>query len=174
MKWLLVTLGVLLVAVGAAYVMGSRLPVEHLATVRAQFHVPPDSVYAAVNDVAAYPSWRTDVKRVEMLPPHDGHVAWRESSRTGALEYEFTLAVPPFQLVSTLTTPDAGFTGRWMFHFLPDTAGTTVLVSEEGSVRNPFFRFLMHYVFGEHASLERFLGMLGHRFGETVQPTRVD
>ena len=173
-KWLLIALGALAVAGGIAYWMGSRLPLDHVATVRAHFGVPPDSMYAAVSNVAAYPSWRPDVKRVEVMPPRNGRAVWRETSRSGTLEYEFTIALPPFRLVSTLVTPDAGFSGRWMYHFNPDSTGTTVMLTEEGAVQNPFFRFLMHYAFGERSSMENFLALLGKRFGETVTVQRVD
>jgi len=173
-KWLLIALGVLAVLIGVTYWMGSRLPLDHVATVRAHFGVPADSVYAAVSDVAAYPSWRPDVKKVELMPQRNGRTVWRETTGSGTLEYEFTIALPPYRIVSTLVTPNAGFSGRWMFHLLPDSTGTTVLVAEEGAVPNPFFRFLMHYVFGERASIERFLTLLGRRFGQTVTVERVD
>ena len=176
-KRLLITLGALVVAlalcVGVARLMGSRLPPDHVATVRAHFRAPPDSLYAAVSDVAAYPKWRADVKRVELLPAHHGHTAWRETTGSGALDYEFTLAIPTNRLVSTLVSTGAGFTGRWMYHFLPDTVGTTVILTEEGLVQEPLFRFAMHYVIGEHSSQEQFLGMLARRFGETVRTERL-
>ncbi|HUK62860.1 MAG TPA: SRPBCC family protein [Dongiaceae bacterium] len=173
-KWLFLALGALAVIAGAAYWMGSRLPLDHVATVRAHFGVPPDSVYAAVSNVAAYPSWRPDVKKVDVMPLRNGRVVWRETTRSGTLEYEFTIALPPFRLVSTLVTPDAGFSGRWMYHFNPDTTGTTVMLIEEGAVPNPFFRFMMHYVFGERANMESFLTLLGKRFNQQVTVERVD
>ncbi|HUO52756.1 MAG TPA: SRPBCC family protein [Gemmatimonadaceae bacterium] len=173
-KWLFIALGALVALVGAAYWMGSRLPPDHVATVRAHFRVPPDSVYAAVFDVAAYPSWRSGVSHVEVLPERNGRRVWRESAGTSTLEYEFTVALPPMRLVSTLVTPDAGFAGRWMFHFIPEGTGTNVMLAEEGHVGNPLFRFVMHYVSGERASVERYLGQLGKRFGDTVKVERVD
>jgi uncharacterized protein YndB with AHSA1/START domain len=172
-KWLLVALVALVLLVVMAYVMGSRLPVDHVATVRAHYRAQPESVYAAVRDVEGYPKWRTDVKKVEVLPPQGGRPRWRETSGHGTLEYEFTLDLPPNRLVSTLETRDAGFSGRWMFHFLRDTSGTDVMITEEGAVPNPLFRFMMQYIFGPYSTLETYLRMLGNRFGETIQPVRV-
>lgn len=172
-KWLLIALGALIVLAGVAYWMGSRLPQDHVVAVRAHFRAQPESVYAAVHDVSDYPKWRTDVRSVELLPPRDGRMRWKETTRHGTLEYEFTLDLAPSRLVSTLTTQDAGFSGRWLFHFLRDTTGTTVLVSEEGAVPNPFFRFMMQYVFGVRTTLDNYLRMLGNRFGETIEPIPV-
>ena len=77
------------------------------------------------------------------------HVVWRERERMGALEYEFTVAVRPTRLVSTMTTPDAGFTGRWIYQILPDANGTVLTITEEGAVENPLFRFLSRFVLRE-------------------------
>lgn len=173
-KLLVIALSVLAVAVAVMYAMGSRQPVDHVATVRAHFRVPADSLYAAIYDVKNYPRWRVDVKQVELLPSTNGHIVWREYSRSGKLDYDFTVVLPPNRLVASIVSKDAGFTGRWMYHFLPDTSGATLMIVEEGSVPNPFFRFAMRYVFGTHASLENFLGMLGKRFGEEVRTERVN
>jgi hypothetical protein len=51
-----------LVAVGLVlFAWGSRLPLAHTATRSARFDASPDTVWRVVTDVAAYPSWRTDV-----------------------------------------------------------------------------------------------------------------
>ena len=171
-KVLSVVLAALVVACGVVYYMGSRQPVAHTAAVRAHFRAAPDSLFRIVSDVAAYPSWRHDVKKVEVLPPRDGHVVWRETTGNGVLDYEFTESSAPERLVSTIVTTDAGFTGRWRFRFLADSGGTDVDIMEEGSVQNPLFRFAMRYVFGPYSTLETYLKALAARTGETVTITR--
>lgn len=172
-KVLVGVLVVLVVACGVIYVMGSRQPLDHTAAVRAHFHAPPDSLYKIVSDVAAYPQWRPDVKKVEVLPQRNGHVAWRETGSNGTMDFEFTESSPPEHLVSTLISTGAGFTGRWRFRFLGDSAGTEVDIMEEGSVQNPIFRFAMRYVFGMYSSLETYMNALAARAGEKVTIARV-
>ena len=172
-KWILVVVGALALFVAVAYGVGARLPREHVATVRAHFRQPPDSIYRVLFEVAAYPAWRSDVELVQREPDRNGHVIWKERERTGALAYEFTVAVRPTRLVSEIITPDAGFSGRWIYQILPDSGGTALTITEEGSVDNPIFRFLMRYVFGVYGTLETFVRALGTRFGETVTPARV-
>ena len=171
MKWILVLFGVLVAAVAIAYTVGTRLPQDHLAAARARFAVPPDSVYAAITDVDAYPKWRKDVKSVSRLPAQSGHTAWRETAGSGVLDYEATVAIRPNRVVNTITTKGAGFAGRWIFQILPDSLGSTLTITEEGTVQQPLFRFLQRYVFGTHAAMETFLHSLGGRFGENVTVT---
>ena len=174
-KWILITLGALVALVAIAYLVGTRLPREHVATVRAHYRQPPDSIYRVLTQVAEYPSWRHDVKAVELLPERNGHLVWRERAGSAALDFEFTVAVRPTRLVSTLVSTDAGFTGRWICQILPDASGTMLTITEEGAVDNPLFRFLLRFVFGVDGSLEKFLGALGSRFGEreTMRTVRI-
>jgi hypothetical protein len=172
-KWALILLGALAAVVLIVFLMGRRLPREHMAMVRAHYHQPADSIYNAIADVAAYPKWRPDVKSVEILPARNGREAWRESYGRMSIDFEGTVAVPPTRWVATITTRDAGFSGYWSYQIIPDSSGTTVTITEEGSVESPFFRFMMRYVMGPYATLEKFQRNLGVRFGETVQPARI-
>lgn len=173
MKWILVLLGVLVAVVAIAFTVGARLPQDHLAAVRARFAVPPDSVFAALTDVEAYPKWRKDVKSVSRLPDRAGHTVWRETAGSGVLDYEATVAIRPNRVVNSIITKDAGFSGRWIFQILPDSTGSTLTITEEGTVQQPLFRFMQRYVFGMTASMETFMRALGGRFGEQVTVTPV-
>jgi len=173
MKWILAVVGALALLIAVAYGVGARLPREHVATVRAHFRQPPDSIYRVLTDVTSYPTWRSDVDRVEREPDRNGHIVWRERERMGALEYEFTVAIRPTRLVSAMITPDAGFAGRWIYQILPEVDGTVLTITEEGSVEDPLFRFLSHYVFGKYGSMETMLKSLGKRLGEVTLPVRV-
>ena len=172
-KWILITLGALVALVGLAYLVGARLPRDHVASVRAHFDQPPDSIYRVLTDVAAYPGWRHEVKAIEILPDRNGHQLWRERAGTAVLDYEFTLAVRPNRLVSTIVSTDVGFSGRWIYQILPDATGTTLTITEEGAVDNPIFRFVLRFVVGVHGTLEKYLVALGARFRTTVRPERV-
>jgi hypothetical protein len=172
-RWSSISLGALAALVLLAYLVGARLPPEHVATVRAHFRQPPDSIYRVLTDIPDYPSWRRDVERVQLSPPRGGHIVWRELTRSGTQEYEFTVAIHPTRLVSTLVSQGARDSGRWIFQILPDAGGTTLTVTEEGTVTNPLFRFVSRLILGTHTSIERYLRALGGRFGETVVPVRV-
>jgi hypothetical protein len=155
-----------LLAVGAivvVYVVGRTLPVAHLASRGERFDAPRDSVWAVVSDVAAYASWRGDITRVEMLPAIDGRPAWRELSGGDRVEYVAEEMVAPERFVSRITTTGLPYGGRWRWELTPDAGGTRVTITEEGEVYNPVFRFLMKYVIGETATIEKVLADLGRR-----------
>ena len=87
MTWIIGVVGAVLVLVLAATIIGSRLPREHVATVRARFAARPDSIWAIIADPGSAASWRKDVSRIALLQPENGKVAWEEQSRSGTVRY---------------------------------------------------------------------------------------
>lgn len=153
-------------AIGALAVIGMigrSLPVAHLASRGQRFDAPRDSVWAVIADMAAYASWRRDISEVEMLPSVDGRPAWRERSGGDRVEYEVEEIVAPERLVTRITTKGLPYGGRWRWELTPDAGGTRVTITEEGEVYNPIFRFLMKYVIGETATIEKVLRDLERR-----------
>ena len=69
MKLLWRVLGALAAAVVIVIAIGALLPRQHTASRTAHFRAAPEAVWRAITDVATFPAWRTDVKRVEVLPP---------------------------------------------------------------------------------------------------------
>lgn len=172
MRWLLVVLaaaaGVILVVV----IAGMLLPKEHRARSYAMINAPPDSVWRALTDVAAFPAWRTDVSRVELLPSTDGRKRWREIGKHDAITLEETTADPPRRLVARIADPTLPFGGSWTYDVVTDAAGSRVTITEDGVVHNPVFRFMARFVFGHHATQEAYLRALGRKFGRDVTPVR--
>ena len=56
MSWLLFGLGLVFVLVGAAYFIGTRLPRDHVPSVRTRFTAPPEAVWTVISNVADAPS----------------------------------------------------------------------------------------------------------------------
>ena len=48
--------------------------------------------------------------------------------------------------------------------------GSTLTITEDGEVRNLFFRFMSRFIFGHTGTLEAFLKSLGKKVGEDVTP----
>ena len=87
MKWILrilATIAALItLLVVAMYALGSRLPEKHSAVRVARYRQSPDAVWAAITDYEKFPSWRSNVKRVEHLPSPDAAPSWREHDAHG-------------------------------------------------------------------------------------------
>jgi uncharacterized protein YndB with AHSA1/START domain len=172
MRWILTLVAVLAIVVAIIVVVGMLLPTEHTARSHATFDAAPDSLWRVLTDVAAFPSWRSDVSRVELLPSSNGRRSWREIGKHGTITFEEVAAEPSRRLVSRITDPGLPFGGSWTYDVVPEANGTRVTITESGVVYNPIFRFMSRFVFGHHATQEAFLRSLGQKIGQTVTPVR--
>lgn len=174
MRWLLVALAVIAGLVLVVVAVGYALPVRHVASVAATIPAPPDSVWAAVASPETYQSWHPGVSRVEILPPMDGRVAWRETGKDGSISYVAVASEPPRRFVARITDRDLPFGGSWEWQLAPDGAGTRVTVTERGEVYNPIFRFVSRFVIGHTKTLTDYVKALGRRFGSEATPEVVE
>jgi hypothetical protein len=156
-------------------VIGYALRPDHLAARSAEVPGAPADVYAAIRDVEQHPSWRKDVKRIELLAPVDGKRSFREHGRQGAITFvvdQDQAPEPgrPGRLVTRIADDKLPFGGRWIIEVASTGAGSRVTVTEDGFVKNPVFRFLSRTVFSLTATLEHWLRALGRRQGAEVVP----
>jgi uncharacterized protein YndB with AHSA1/START domain len=146
-------------------IVGYALPAHHRASRSAHFAAAPSALFAAMTDVEGYPSWRSDVKRVELVPNGAGPQRFREIGSNGTILYEIERREPDHLLVTRIADPSLPFSGTWTQELTASAAGTTLRVTEDGEVRNPIFRFVSRFVIGHTASIDRYLADLGRRLG---------
>lgn len=146
----------------ALYAVGRRRPAEHVVTRTVSVAAPPERVFAVVSDVRRAPRWRTDVSHVRVVE-ETPRLRYREHGRFGPVLFEVETSAAPSRWVACVV-PDRGdlaFAGRWSWALEPDGGGgTRVTLTEEGTVRSPIFRALMHHLFGEASTVERTLRAL--------------
>jgi uncharacterized protein YndB with AHSA1/START domain len=164
MIWIVYVVAGLAALIALMALIGLTLRADHVATRDAAIPAPPAAVFAAIRDVAAYPTWRTDVKKVELLPPIDGKPAFREHGANGKIPFVIDEDVAPSRLVTRIADDKLPFGGRWIITVVPDGAGSRVTVTEEGVVKNPVFRFLSHTVFSLVKTQEKWLANLAAHF----------
>jgi hypothetical protein len=171
MKWAVIAVGVVVGLVILVVVVGSVLPRDHVAAMSARVAASPEVVWAALVDRAAFPSWRRDVKRVELLPGASAGPSWREHGND-AVTYVAELQDAPRRLVSRIADTNLPYGGAWEYRIEPDGgSGSTVTVIERGSVYNPAFRFISRFFMGHTSTIDTFLRALGRKFG--AEPTPV-
>ena len=174
MKWILRILAAviapIILLIAAMYTVGSRLPEKHSAVRVARYRQPPDAIWEAITDYQEFPSWRSNVKRVEPLPSPDAAPSWREFDAHGnSLPYHVVEADGPRRLRVTIADPNLPFGGTWTTDILPiPPNGCIVQITEDGEIHNVFFRFLSRYIFGYTATMDTYLKDLGKKFGETT------
>jgi len=161
----LIIAGFLIVVVLVVVAIGYALPVDHVARREATFDQPPERVFAALEDVDRYPTWRSDVNSVEVLARSPAP-RWREHGSNGTLTFEFQEVRSPARLVSRITDTSLPFGGKWTYELAPSGAGTRLAITEHGEVYNPVFRFMSRFVFGHTAAMEKFLRDLGAHLGK--------
>lgn len=167
---LLAVVVLLIVVAGVVAAIGYFLPVEHLAARKAIIPAPQDSVWRTITDVTNYPSWRSDVKKVEILKSANGRLAWREGSGGDVLPMEMVQSTPPSTLQVRIASDSLPFGGTWTYMLAPAGSGTAVTIIENGSVYNPLFRFVSRYLMGHNRTIEEYLRSLGKKYGADVEP----
>jgi hypothetical protein len=168
MKWLLIVAGVLVVIVGAVAAVGAMLPQKHVASRTAQLSLGPDSLWTILTDVAAYPSWRSDVDSVERLSTSD--LKWREVSGSDRITYEATTLDAPSHLVTHIADKGLPFGGSWDYRIEPAVGGSRITITENGEVYNPIFRFVSKYFMGHTATIDKYLAAMAKRTGDNYPP----
>ena len=164
-----IIVGIALLA-GIVALLGSRLPKTHVASRSILLHQSPQDVYAVARDLGSVPTWRSDVKRIDVEQRGGGPLHFREEGKNGTINYELAEDVPGERMVTRILDTDLGYSGKWTYMFAAENGGTRVTVREDGEVSNVLFRFMSRYVFGHTATIDSYLTSLGKRFGETVTP----
>jgi uncharacterized protein YndB with AHSA1/START domain len=170
MRWVLVAVAIAAGAAALIVLVGLVLPRAHTATRTAELPAPPQRVWSVIRDVAAYPSWRPDLRAVEPLPDTEGRQAWREVSGDGRVSYEIVEAIADRRLVTRITDRSLPYGGSWVIELAPAGSGTRITVTEHGEIYNPVFRVVARFVIGYTATMDRYLAALERRLAAPVAP----
>jgi hypothetical protein len=174
MKILAILIAALLGLLVLVFIIGFTLSKTHVAAVRTHYRAPADRVFATIADVENGTAWRTGLKRVEVLEREP--LRWRETADWGTITFVRDELVSPARVVTRIADEDQGFGGTWTYEIttVPNEAGSTLTITENGTVANPLFRFMSKFIFGHHRSLETYSRDLAKRLGENAEPVRVD
>ena len=164
-----VIIGILVLLVAVMALIGSQLPKSHTASRSILLRQPRQSVYAAIRDFKSAPTWRSDVKNVEVLETHGQKPRFVEHGNDD-VTYELTEDVPNQRMVTRILNTDLGYSGQWTYDLTDENGGTRIRITEDGEVSNVFFRFMSRYVFGHTSTMDSYLTALAKRFGETASP----
>src|ERR1700694_5474725 len=131
MKWMLVVVGCLVLVVAVIAIVGSMLPKGHLASRQAHYRQSADAVFRIISDFEAAPTWRTDVKKVEILPPRQGKTTYREHGKNGPMVIMVEEIAPPNRLVGRIVD-QSSFGGTWTYELTAEPGGCRVAITERG------------------------------------------
>ena len=144
MRYVFIAVGVIVAIVVVIAVIGWSLPVRHHASVARTYQASPTTLFGLITDVAAFPMWRDEVKKVETLPDENGRRRWRETTKNGPpITFVMEQAVPDRLLVGRIADTNLAFGGSWTYELAPEGGTTRLTITERGHVDNPVFRFFM-------------------------------
>jgi uncharacterized protein YndB with AHSA1/START domain len=168
MRYALIVIAVIVGLILIIAVIGWSLPVRHRASMARAYRATPAGIYALITDAESFPSWRSDVKRVEILPANNGHARWIETPKNGQpITFVVERSTPNQLLVTRIADTDLPFGGSWTYEIAPAGDGQTSLsLTEDGEVYNPIFRFASRFVMGHDATMKQYLAAVGTRFPE--------
>lgn len=161
-----VLIGVIVLVIALAWVIGLVLPSEHTATRMARYQQSPEQIWDALTNVQAMPSWRSDLRAIKRMPDKNGLPAWLETSSFGDIPLEVQESHPPRRLVARIADSNLPFGGTWTYEITPVDGGSTLRITENGEIRSPLFRFMSRFIFGYSSTMEAYLRNLGTKFGE--------
>jgi len=147
----------------AAFAIGATMPVDHSVSVTDTVAAPPAKVFAIITDIAAGPTWRKEVKSVNVLPRSNGRDVWVEDMGGGMTMHflAVTTAVPGANGhgVRKVELDDPSYGGTWTYEVNPGpTPNTSTLkITEDGYIKPAFYRFMMAYIFGPTKYLKLYM-----------------
>jgi uncharacterized protein YndB with AHSA1/START domain len=159
----------LVVLIAVVVIVGYLLPKRHTASRTAQLSQPPERVWATITDFAAFPSWRKDVKSVEVLAPQNGRPSWRETTRQGTVTYVAAAWEPPRHFVARIADRNLPYGGSWDYSISPAGTGSAITITENGEVYNPIFRVVSRFM-SQTATIEGYLTALAAKLGDHYTP----
>ena len=176
MKWALIIVGSLFSLIALIALIGAMQPRDHVATMTATIAAPANTVWAALTEVAAYPTWRTGLKSVDVLSKPGAPLSWRETTSQGPMTFTAEAFEPPKRMVARIMDEGQPFGGAWEYAVSADSADagkTRVTITERGWVSNPIFRFVSRFMMGHYSTLDTYLRALSRKFGAEVAPARL-
>ena len=172
MRYVYIIAGSLVGLIVIIAIIGALLPRDHVASMTTTVPASPEQVWAVLTDVASFPTWRGDVKKVEVMSANP--LSWREYTSNGTLTMAAESVEPPRRMIGRIQDKDQPFGGAWEYDVAPSGPNATrVTITERGWVSNPIFRFVSKYVMGHYSTMDSYLRALGRKFGAEVTPARV-
>jgi len=166
MRWILgIGVGLFLIF-GLAFVVGLALPKGHRASRTVSLDADAARVFAVISDFRRYPEWRPDVKKIEVDGDGSLGTIVREESTMGTIPFKVETLTNSSRMVMRIADPSLGFGGTWTYELQPQGGGTSLTITEDGEVYNPFFRVMQKFFFSPYKTIDTFLANLAKRLAD--------
>lgn len=170
MRWLLIFILFIIVALAGVYGAGSALP-ETMVTLRgAQFKAPVGEVWNLVTNYPEMPNWNDGIAKVTPIPGEDKTTLWDIEDNDGRHMVLKVVHSEQYHLHhSEIIANDQPFKGSWKFELTANDGGTWLKLEEHSRISNPFLRFVTYYILGSDYGIRTFLQALGRHLVQDVE-----
>ena len=165
---------------GGLWFYGRSLPREHTVTSSVTITTAKvDTVFSVVRLIGNQAMWWSDVRSVRRIVGRPRETFEQNMLVGGLVSVEVTSITPPGRMVTTIVANQEsedeamGWGGRWRYEVFDSSAGTEVVITEEGWVDPPLFRVYMK-LRGQYRTVDSFLSSLAAHFGEMTSPRHLD
>jgi uncharacterized protein YndB with AHSA1/START domain len=154
------------------YIAGSQMPREHRAQRSVILTASRATVWSAITDYAAIPSWWPMVKAVRVEKLADGtELTWNTDSHGNEVPYRTSESRVNERLVRVIASDQLAFGGTWTFDLADASGGGTQLtITEDGYVNPPIFRAMAKWVFGLDTTMRDYLANLEKHLATKSNP----
>lgn len=159
MKYLLIILGLILLIPAVIWLIGMTLPQSHTVTISQPFNTSPGELYMMITDIRSFPDWRSNIERIEFLNEDEENPIWREHySNEDPLSFRITEKTANHSVTVQIADDDLPFSGSWSYNIEPaNDEGALLMITENGEVYNPIFRFVSAYVLGHDNTINQYM-----------------
>jgi hypothetical protein len=152
---------VIVLAIGLAIFLGSRVPVAHTVSVAETIPASQEKVWGLISDVASQPNWRTGLKAVQPLPSENGATCWAEVETGTTMPLCADVREAPVRQVVRIADPKLPFGGTRTYVLEPAGENSTKLtITENGTTGPAMWRFVDHYILHEDGEIKQYMGDL--------------
>lgn len=158
MRFFIKLIAILLVLGALVFTAGTLLPEKHSISRSIELSQQPQEVWDVMIDYNTMVEWNPNTESVAKLKDSDeGNDVWRfEDKRGHFMVLEDVIKNEPEMLVSKITETDYPFGGEWVFEIEATETGSTLTITENGSISNPLLRVLFRYVLGYDKGIEMY------------------
>jgi hypothetical protein len=158
MKWIFISLGILIVLIAIVYLIGLLMNVKHEATIQREFKkIGMDEILSVIKDYKGYANWWSGIKELTI----DSVNHWTEKNSHGdKVSYRLEMGDEKGKLITRILNKDLAYGGFWEFTFTSIDDGCSIKIVENGEVYNPLFRFMAKYIFGHETTLKNYMNDL--------------
>ncbi len=148
--------GVIVVAlfVGSLAAVGASRPRDHEVSRTVVLPMPPAELFPILEDVEAFPCWRSNVDRIEVLGATP--LRFVEHGDGEAITYAVEERVAGERLVVRIDDDALPWGGGWTYELVPNQGGTTLTITERGFVDGVVLRGLVTLLMDPSDSITRF------------------